>query len=246
MNTENTLTLANAYTNPFRFEDDQLHTGHRERVRERYLAEGLDGFKDHEVLELLLFYCIPKRDTNPVGHAILREFGTLGALFEADPRDIARRCNLSVSTAILLTMAGPLTRRFLKQRWGDRPVLGTSSRAGEYAVSLFAGRPYEVFYVICLDAQNRVNHAALVHEGTLNEAPVYPRIIVEAALRHKANSVILSHNHPGGSLTASGPDIDVTRRIRAALNPIAIPVVDHIIVAGEQYASLAEQGLLES
>ncbi len=225
--------------------DGTLHVGHRQRVRERYLLEGLDAFKDHEVLEMLLFYCIPKRDTNPVAHEMLREFGTLSGLFEADPRDVARRCGVSVSTAILLTLAGPLTRRYLKQRWGERPVLGTSSRAGEYAVSLCTGRPYEVFYVICLDAQNRVNHAALVHEGTLNEAPVYPRLIVEAALRHKSNSVILCHNHPGGSLTASGPDLDVTRRIRAALSPISIPVVDHIIVAGEQYASLAEQGLMD-
>jgi len=240
MNTNETLE----FPLPIDFSSGQLHTGHRERVRDRFLSEGLDGFKDHEVLELLLFYCIPKKDTNPVAHSILQEYGSLAALFEADPRDIARRCNLSVSTAILLTIAGPLTRRFLKQRWGDKPVLSSSTRAGEYAVSLFSGRPYEVFYVICLDAQNRVNHSALVHEGTLNEAPVYPRIIVEAALRHKANSVILSHNHPGGSLVASGPDLDVTKRIQSALTPISIPVVDHIIVAGEQFASLAEQGLL--
>lgn len=241
MNTEEPLSLSMSFT----LENAQLHVGHRQRVRDRYLSEGLDAFKDHEVLELLLFYCMPKRDTNPVAHAMLQEYGSLSGLFEADPRDIERRCGLSLATAILLTMAGPLTRRYLKQRWGERPILGTSARAGEFAVSLFAGRPYEVFYVICLDAQNRVNHAALVHEGTLNEAPVYPRLIVEAALRHKANSVILSHNHPGGSLAASGPDLDVTRRIRSALTPISIPVVDHIIVAGERYASLAEQGLLE-
>jgi DNA repair protein RadC len=227
------------------FEDNRLHAGHRQRVRNRYLSEGMDAFNDHEVLELLLFYCMPKRDTNPVAHAMLAEYGSLAGLFESDPRDIERRCGLSMATAILLTMAGPLTRRYLKQRWGERPILGTSALAGEYAVSLFSGRPYEVFYVICLDAQNRVNHAALVHEGTLNEAPVYPRLIVEAALRHKANSVILSHNHPGGSLAASGPDLDVTRRIRSALSPISIPVADHIIVAGERFVSLAEQGLLE-
>lgn len=225
--------------------DKDAHAGHRQRVRDRLMSEGLDAFADHEVLELLLFYCVPKRDTNPLAHAILKEFGSLSGLFEADPRDVSRRCGLSPATALLLTLAGPLTRRYLRQRWGDRPVLGTSTRAGEYAVSLFAGRPYEVFYVICLDAQNRVNHAALVHEGTLNEAPVYPRLIVEAALRHKANSVILSHNHPGGSLTASGPDLDVTRRIRSALSAISIPVVDHVIVAGERYVSLAEQGLMD-
>jgi DNA repair protein RadC len=140
----------------------------------------------------------------------------------------------------------PLSRRYLKQKWGSRPVLNTSTIAGNYAVSLFAGRVYECFYVICLDSQNRVNHAALVHEGTINEAPVYPRIIVETALRHRANSVILAHNHPGGSLKPSNADIDVTRKIYQAMRPIAISVVDHIIVAGDRYISLAEQGIIDS
>lgn len=98
--------------------------------------------------------------------------------------------------------------------------------------------------MICLDAQNRVNYAALVHEGTINEAPVYPRLIVETALRHQANSVILAHNHPGGSLQPSQADIEVTKRITAALEAISIGVVDHIIVAGERYVSFAEKGLI--
>jgi len=101
-----------------------------------------------------------------------------------------------------------------------------------------------VFYVLCLDSQNRVNYAALVHEGTINEAPVYPRLIVETALRHQANSVILAHNHPGGSLQPSKADIDVTKKIIAALEPISIKVMDHIIVAGDKYFSFAEKGLL--
>ena len=223
---------------------ENIHEGHRHRMRTRYLEEGLDTFKEHEVLEFLLFYSIPKRDTNVIAHRMLKIYGSLSALFEADARDVARRCNLSEATAILISLTGPLSRLYLKQRWGEKPLLGTSTRAGEFAISLFSGRPYEVFFVICLDAQNRVNHATLVHEGTLNEAQVYPRLVVEAALRHQANSVILSHNHPGGSLKASIPDIDVTNRISTALKAISIPVVDHIIVAGQQYISLAEQGLI--
>jgi len=103
-----------------------------------------------------------------------------------------------------------------------------------------------VFYTICLDSQNHVTYAALVHEGTINEAPVYPRIIVETALRHKANSVILAHNHPGGSLKPSNADIEVTKKIYAALKPIAIQVVDHVIAAGDRYFSFAEQGIMDS
>ena len=98
--------------------------------------------------------------------------------------------------------------------------------------------------MICLDAQNRVNHAALVHEGTINEAPVYPRLIVENALRHQANSVILAHNHPGGSLKPSDADIKVTKNIKSALEAISIKVYDHIIVAGDQYVSLLQEKLM--
>jgi len=111
-------------------------------------------------------------------------------------------------------------------------------------LSLLAGRIYEVFYVICLDSQNKVNHAALVHEGTINEAAVYPRLIVEAALRHKAVSVILAHNHPGGGMQPSKADIEVTLKIKEALKAISIGTVDHVIAAGDKYYSFAENNLL--
>ena len=227
-------------------DDENIHRDHRKRVRERYLKEGLDGFKDHEIVELLLFYSIKQKDTNALAHKMLNAFGSLSDLLEANPMDIMRRTGVCENTAVHLSLAAPLSRRYLKQRWGERPHVKSSSEAGNYAVSLFAGRIYESFFVICLDSQNKVNHAALVHEGTINEAPVYPRIIVETALRHKANSVILAHNHPGGSMKPSNADIEVTRKIVSALKPISICVVDHIIVAGQNYDSFAEQGILEN
>ncbi len=225
---------------------EKLHKGHRQRVKARYLKEGLDSFEDHQILELLLFYCIPMRDTNLLAHKMLKEFGSLAGLFEADPGDISRRCSVSDNTAIFISMVPHLSRRYFKGKWGEKPLLNSSSKAGEYAVSLFAGRTYEAFYIICLDSQNRVNYSDLVHEGTINEAPVYPRLIVESALRHQANSLILAHNHPGGSLKPSTADIEVTKRIAVALEAISISVVDHIIVAGDRYFSFAEKGLIGS
>jgi len=222
----------------------KLHNGHRKRVKARYLTEGLDSFEDHEVLEMLLFYCIPMKDTNELAHKMMDEFGSLAGLFEADAKDICKRCNISENAAILVSLIPSLARRYFKGKWGDKPILNSSSKAGEYAVSLFAGRTYEVFYVICLDSQSRVNNAALVHKGTINEAPVYPRLIIETALRHQANSVILAHNHPGGTTRPSGADMEVTKRIIAALEAISIKVVDHIIVAGREYVSFAERGLI--
>ncbi|KJS20185.1 MAG: DNA repair protein RadC [Clostridiaceae bacterium BRH_c20a] len=223
---------------------ENVHKGHRQRVKERYLKEGLDSFADHQVLELLLFYAIPMKDTNEIAHRMIKEYGSLALLFEAHPQEIAQRCGVSENIAILVSLIPPLSRKYFKGKWGDKPVLNSSQKSGEYAVTLFAGRIYEVFYLICLDTQNRVVHAVLIHEGTINEAPVYPRIIVETALRHQAHSVILAHNHPGGSLNPSKADIDVTQRIKAALMPIDIKVIDHIVVAGGRYVSFAEQGLI--
>lgn len=223
---------------------EKLHEGHRKRIKARYLVEGLDAFADHQVLELLLFYCIPMKDTNELAHKMLQEFGSLAGLMEANPKEICKRCSVSENIAILVSMIPSLARRYFKDKWGDKPVLTSSANAGEYAKSLFVGRTYEAFYLICLDAQNRVNYAALVHEGTINEAPVYPRLIVETALRHQANSVILAHNHPGGTMGPSGADVEVTKRVAAALEGMSIRVSDHIIVAGDQYFSFVENNLL--
>jgi len=223
----------------------RIHDGHRQRVKERYLSEGLDGFQDHEILEFLLFYCIPMKDTNELAHKMIDEFGTLSGLFEADPMQISKRCGVSENAAILVSSVTSLARRFDKAKRGSKPVLDSSSKAGEYAVSLFIGRTYEALYVICLDSQSRLNHAKLVHEGTINEVTVYPRLVVETALRHKANSVILAHNHPGGTLHPSKADIEMTKRVIVALEAISISVMDHIIVAGDKYVSFAEKGLLE-
>lgn len=224
--------------------EKKLHEGHRQRVKTRYLLEGLDSFEDHQVLEMLLFFCIPMKDTNELAHKMIKEFGSLSGLFEADPKDICKRCEVSENTAILVSLIPSLSRRYFKGKWRDKPVLNSSTKAGEYAVSLFTGRTYEVFFVICLDSQNRVNYAALVHEGTLNEVSVYPRLVVEVVLRHQANSVILAHNHPGGTLNPSNDDIELTKKIKAALEPISVKVVDHIITAGDKYMSFQERNLI--
>ncbi|MDD4493423.1 MAG: DNA repair protein RadC [Eubacteriales bacterium] len=224
--------------------DKGLHTGHRNRIKNRYRLNGLDSFEDHEVLELLLFYSIPMKDTNHLAHKMLSEYGSLASLFEADPVDIQKKCGVTENTALLVSLIPSLARRYFNRKWGTKPVLDSSYKAGKYSTTLFTGRVYEAFYAICLDSQNRVNYPVLVHKGTLNEAPVYPRLIVEAALRHQANSVILAHNHPGGSMQPSTADVDVTRKIKAALEVISVKVNDHIIVAGENYVSFAEKGLL--
>jgi DNA repair protein RadC len=221
-----------------------LHSGHRQRLQALLANEGLDAFTDYQVLEMLLFYGIPRKDTNDIAHKLMDHFESLSAVMEADSGAIAKAGGITVYAASLLSMAPSLARRYMRDRWKDKPCLDSTAKAGEFAVSLFVGLRHESFHAICLDAQCRVRKSALVCEGTINEAPVYPRSIIEAVLKHNALSVILAHNHPGGTPKPSKADIDVTFRLKEALSAVGVKLVDHIIVAGCNYYSLAEQGTL--
>jgi len=222
-----------------------MHAGHRKRLRMRFLKEGLDGFEDHQVLELLLFQTIPRLDTNPLAHRLMQRFGSLSAVLEADPKDLASVEGIGENAAIFLSMIPHITRRYLHDRVNhSRKPLNNSESAAEYLVPLMAGRSEEVFYVICLDSQLRVLYPALISEGTVKDALVHPRHVAEAAVRHKAASVILAHNHPAGSAKPSTHDHKLTRNLVQALGGINVQVVDHIIVAGEQIYSFSREGML--
>ena len=216
---------------------EAIHEGHRQRMRERFLKSGAESFADHELLEFLLYYCIKRRDTNKIAHKMLNEFGTLPMLLDADPRDVARRCNVSESVALFLSALPEVIKRYYCKKWDRKTTVNNHEDAGQIALSLLAFEQYECFYIICLDNQNRVITSSLLSEGTLNEAMVYPRFVVECALRYKASAVILTHNHPGGNLNPSFSDIEATRKIVRALNLIDISVFDHIIVADNKYVS---------
>lgn len=222
-----------------------LHKGHRERLKSRFLEEGMDGFEDHQVLELLLFYAVPRIDTNPLAHRLIRRFGTLSAVLEADPADLASVEGIGSNAAALLSMVPQITRKYLHDRVRhSRKTLSTSEAAAEYLVPLMAGRPEEVFYAVCLDSRLHVLYPALISRGTVKDAIVHPRHVVEAAVRHKAASVILAHNHPAGTISPSGHDQRITRRLVDALGSIDVKVVDHFIVAGERYYSFAREGTM--
>lgn len=221
-----------------------MHEGHRKRLKKRFVQEGLDNFESHQILELLLFYSIPRKDTNELAHLLINEYGSISNVLEADPKEIMKLKGVGENTAILLSLIPQLLRVYSIDKYREKELIDSSKKAGKYLIDLFLGRKYEIFYLVCLDAQQRVINAALVHEGTIDEVPIYPRIIVEAAIRHKSNSVILAHNHPSESLNISNADEESTKRIKIALNSVSIQVMDHIIISGNKYISFAEQGLL--
>ncbi|MDD2568599.1 MAG: DNA repair protein RadC [Clostridia bacterium] len=222
-----------------------LHEGHRSRLKQKLLEQGLDSFAEHEVLELLLYYAIPYKDTNALAHRLLSHYGSLAGVLEADYHDLQEQAGVGANTASLLTFIPQLTRYYFANRWREQKSYSNLSELVPYVKTLFVGRTKECFFVICMNSKNQVNMAKLLSEGTVGEVIVYPSKVVEAALKYKARAVILAHNHPGGNLKATFSDLELTAASIAALKTVNIPVLDHIIVAGDVYMSFMERGLLE-
>lgn len=220
------------------------HAGHRQRLKNRYLREGLHNFSDHEVLELLLFFAVPQKNINDLAHDLLAEFGSLNAVLEARPEDLMHIKGIGAHCAMLLSLWPDLFCRYQSDQFGKLPVIKSNQQLAEFATSLVMGVHYEAFYLISLDAQNRVTNSCLVHKGTTNEVIVYPRIVVEAALRHKAKSVAFVHNHPSGNLMPTPSDMNLTAKLVDVLRPLDISVVDHIIINNGEYVSFLERNLM--
>lgn len=223
-----------------------IHAGHRERIRERLRMAGLEAFSDHEVLELLLTYAIPRQDVNPLAHELIAVFGSLSAVLDADENELLRVKGMGKHAALLLTMMPQLMRRYQMNALGERPVIVTLADAKAYLAPLFMGRSEENIYMICLNQAGHVLHRSLLHTGTVDQVMLHPREVVEIALRHHAHAVILAHNHPSGTAEPSQADVDVTGRISTALYMIGIRLADHLIFAGGHVFSMVRECLVEN
>ncbi len=211
-------------------------------MRKRYIEKGLGAFAKHEILEMLLYYCYPRRDTNETAHNMISKFGSLYNLMDSDVKEIQERCGVSENIAVLINMIPSLARMYTQSKWDNKAQLSNAKTAGDFALTLFVDATVENFYIICLDKQYHVKKVEHLAKGTLDEAAVYPREVVGAVMRHQATSVILTHNHPGGSTKPSRMDLEITRRLREGLDFIRVDVLDHIIVAGGKYYSMASRG----
>lgn len=221
------------------------HEGHRERMKKRFMKEGsFDNFTPHEILEVLLYSTITRGDTNATAHELIHEFGNLANVFEADPEQLMQVHGVGERSAFLLSLVPHLCAAYNQAKWSRNITLGTTELVGQYAINLFIGRNHEEFRIICVDSCRRVFYQGVVLRGTVNEVPAYPRLIVEEAIRRKAQYVILAHNHPGGSALPSEADCMATEKIILALDAINITVLDHVIVSGQQYYSMLEGKLL--
>lgn len=227
-------------------EDATLHTGHRARLKAQFLQAGLDAFTDIQVLELLLFYANPRQDTNPIAHRLLNQFGTLSAVLDAPVELLESVKGVGENTALLLHLIPCVCRRYLIDRASYEQILDSTEKAGAFLVPYFFGARDEMVYLLCLDAKCKVLDCRMLSVGGVNTAAVSVRKIVEAALACNATSVVLAHNHTSGIALPSKEDEATTRQIRTALDAVGILLVDHIIVADDDFVSMADSGFFRT
>ena len=222
-----------------------IHSGHRQRLKEQYLNNGLDGFTDYQVLELLLFFAIPRIDTSPIAHALMDRFETLDRVMEAPASELMQVPGVGHNAVTLLKLINDAGRYYQVRRSENVKILNNVNECGQYMMPYFHGRPNETVFLLCLDAKCKVIACEKVGEGSVNSASVPIRRIVELALANHATSVVLAHNHPSGIAVPSSEDVVSTRRTAAALAAVDIILVDHIIVADDDFVTLGQSGMYQ-
>lgn len=221
-----------------------IHDGHREKMRRRYLESGLEGFADHEALELLLFYAIPRRDTNPIAHALINRYESLSNVLNAPVEELASVEGIGENAAVLIRLVSQLNQKAGLPS-GKKPVVIRSTvEAGNYLVRRFAGERGETAFELCLDRKGKLLSCKRLGQGGDLSVNFDIRQLVANALLFSASSVILAHNHPSGEAAPSHSDYAATERVRAALRAVDIELADHIIVADSDYVSMRDSGCI--
>ncbi len=223
---------------PAKTADDAHYHGHRERLRTRYRDNGDTALADYEILELLLFRLIPRRDTKPIAKALLDRFGTLAGVFGAPPALLQEVKGIGEAVALDLKLVATVAHRMLKSELKGKQVLASWSSVIEYCHAAMAHETREQFRILFLDKRNALIADEVQQTGTVDHTPVYPREVVKRALELSATALILVHNHPSGDPTPSRADIDMTKMIIDTAKPLGITVHDHIIIGKDGHASL--------
>lgn len=225
--------------------EENLHKNHRQRKRQQFLRCGLDSFSDHEALELLLYFAIPRRDVNPLAHILINRYGSLAGVFDAPVEDLANVAGIGESAAVLIKLVPQIYVRAAQLAKTKRVPLNTTEQIGAFFIEYFKGEILECLYETCLDAKGHMICCQKVAEGDAGSVTVSTKKIVENALISNAVMVALAHNHPSGVPEPSPQDKETTLQIQEALRAVKVELVEHIIVADGKYVSLRHMGLLD-
>lgn len=222
--------------------EKSIHTGHRKRLRNTFLQHGLDVLPDVNVLEFLLFHAYPRQDTNPIAHRLLNTFGSLNGVLSASASDLMGIGGLTETAAALIRLVPDLSRRQQLSRLPLGSILDKPEKYGEFLIPYFARERDECIYLLALDSQCKAIDCFKLSSGSVNCVSLSIRDTVEYALRVKATSIVVSHNHTSNNATPSQEDIDTTRALSNALALVGVLLADHIIVTGGDFTSMLQNG----
>ncbi len=219
---------------------ENIHGGHRRRMKKKFLENGIEAFAEHEVLELLLYYAIPRTDTNETAHLLIQEFGSLSAVLDAPVQDLMKTGGLTENTATLLKLVPALLNVYSANKSSD--VLDNVKAVTAYFQAAFLGVKDEEVKLCCLDDRLHVIACQTIFRGVPESVPISIRKIAETAFRYNCSLLILAHNHPNGESLPSKADISATRQILTALQPLGIQLLDHIVVGKHFPVSMKAAG----
>ena len=224
---------------------EQIKSGHRERLRTRYIQSGENGLPDYDMLELLLTYAIQRRDVKPIARRLMDRFHDLSGILDASQEDLCRIEGIGANSAVLITLIRKLCTRYLENNLLGMDVIDNGAKLEDYARMRLAGLTDEAFMLIFLDVKNHVIDAEILARGSYDTVIMQPRRILEDAVAHKASKLIIVHNHPSGITDPSASDIAFTRNLEAVLAPLDIVLIDHLVVSRIGVYSFLNHDLLK-
>ena len=223
---------------------DEIHAGHRERVKKEFLVNGAKGLPDHRLLELLLFFVIRRGDVNPLAHRLLNHFGSLAWMFRATHDQLMQVEGVGPSTALLLRVVSEIVTRYVEDSYKVGEQLLTSWQFRDQLAPLFFGQRNELAYLVCMDGGSRLISTRKLGEGITGSVQITARKVLETALSCNATRVVLAHNHLSGMALWSDADLDTTLRLKRVLREAGLELVDHCIFADGDMVSMADSGVL--
>lgn len=224
--------------------ENKDHIGHRDRLRERFIKSDGDALADYEMLELLLFQAIPRRDTKPLAKALIRRFGTFSSVIRADPKALCEVKGVGDSVIVTLKSVAAAASRLAREEVLQKPVLSSWNLLVDYLRVNMAHEKTEQFRILFLDTKNTLIMDEVQQTGTVNHTPVYPREVIKRALELGATAIIMVHNHPSGDPTPSDADVDMTLEVQDAGKKLGVTLHDHVIIARGGHTSLRSMGLI--
>lgn len=220
-------------------EKKNIHKDHRKRVKEQYIKNGIDSMADHNILELLLFYGIPYKDTNPIAHELIEKYHDINGVLDAPVRELVKLDGIGENAAVLIKLVHDIAYLYRDNAVNSKVNLASSERLYDFVRMKFLGETREIVYMISLDAHGRLKHCIKVADGTPTSVVSDNRSLVELALRFDVTNAVIAHNHPNGFATPSQADIAATQAIAKLFSTVSINLVDHVIAAEDEIFSFA-------